>query len=73
MKISHISQNVITDFLYDIKYLFIGDGVKNVEKFIRNFRPSLQMRLTFISHMVVDETSTPTSTPICHVRMSQDE
>ena len=64
----------ITDFLYHIKYMFIGDGVKNeVEKFIRNFRPALQMRLRFISHTVVDETSTPASTPICHVRMSQDE
>lgn len=64
----------ITDFLYHIKYMFIGDGVKNeVEKVIRNLRPALQMRLRFISHTNVDETPTPASTPICQVRMSQDE
>ena len=64
----------ITDFLYHIKYMFIGDGVKNeVEKVIRNLRPALQLRLRFISHTNVDETPTPASTPISQVRMSQDE
>ena len=52
----------ITDFLYHIKYMFVGDGVKNeVEKVIRNLKPPLQLRLRFISHTNVDET--PVNTP----------
>ncbi|KAL5016931.1 hypothetical protein ScPMuIL_006520 [Solemya velum] len=50
----------ITDFLYHIKYMFVGDGVKTeVEKLIRNLRPALQLRLRFISHINVDEATTP--------------
>ncbi|KAL3868089.1 hypothetical protein ACJMK2_040926 [Sinanodonta woodiana] len=50
----------IVDFLYHIKYMFVGDGVKNeVEKVIRNLRPALQLRLRFISHITVEEASTP--------------
>ncbi|XP_046366598.1 mediator of RNA polymerase II transcription subunit 23-like isoform X3 [Haliotis rufescens] len=46
----------ICDFLYHIKYMFIGDGVKHdVEKVIRNLRPALQLRLRFISHINVEE------------------
>ncbi|XP_041358001.1 mediator of RNA polymerase II transcription subunit 23-like [Gigantopelta aegis] len=48
----------ISDFLYHIKYMFVGDGVKNeVEKVIRNLRPALQLRLRFISHTNVEEVS----------------
>ncbi|KAH3697072.1 hypothetical protein DPMN_084557 [Dreissena polymorpha] len=54
--------DVITDFLYHIKYMFVGDGVKHdVDKVIRNLRPALQLRLRFISHTNVDET--PINTP----------
>ncbi len=36
---------------YHIKYMFVGDGVKNeVEKVIRSLRPALQLRLRYISH-----------------------
>jgi mediator of RNA polymerase II transcription subunit 23 len=46
----------ICDCLYHIKYMFIGDGVKNdVEKLICNLRPTLRVRLRFISHINVDE------------------
>lgn len=39
--------------------MFVGDGVKNdVEKIIRNLRPALQLRLRFISHINIEETST---------------
>ncbi|KAL8625637.1 hypothetical protein ACOMHN_043912 [Nucella lapillus] len=48
--------NPICDYLYHIKYMFVGDGVKNeVEKLNCNLRPSLRMRLRFISHINVDE------------------
>ncbi|ELT94621.1 hypothetical protein CAPTEDRAFT_178592 [Capitella teleta] len=48
----------ITDFLYHIKYMWVGDGVKHeVEKIIRNLRPAMRMRLRFISHHSKDETS----------------
>ncbi|KAK7495937.1 hypothetical protein BaRGS_00012927 [Batillaria attramentaria] len=47
----------ISDFLYHIKYMFVGDGVKNeVEKLICNLRPPLKLRLRFISHINMDET-----------------
>ena len=43
---------------YHIKYMFVGDGVKNeVEKVIRSLRPALQLRLRFISHINVEEVS----------------
>ncbi|KAL4235920.1 Mediator of RNA polymerase II transcription subunit 23 [Mactra antiquata] len=58
--------DIITDFLYHIKYMFVGDGVKSeVDKVIRTLRPALQMRLRFISHTNVDET--PVSTPVSMV------
>lgn len=48
----------ISDFLYHIKYMFVGDGVKNeVEKVIRNLRLPLQLRLQFISHHSKDESA----------------
>ncbi|XP_074643703.1 mediator of RNA polymerase II transcription subunit 23-like [Tubulanus polymorphus] len=48
----HLSyMDPISDFLYHIKYMFVGDGVKtDVEKIIRNYRPALQLRLRFIAH-----------------------
>ena len=43
-------------YRYHIKYMFVGDGVKNeVEKLICNLRPALKLRLRFISHINVDE------------------
>ena len=49
--------NAITDLLYHMKYMFIGDGIKNdVEQIIRRLRPALQMRLRFIAGHGKDET-----------------
>ncbi|KAK7100374.1 mediator of RNA polymerase II transcription subunit 23-like isoform X2 [Littorina saxatilis] len=46
----------ICDFLYHIKYMFVGDGVKNeVEKVICNLRPAVKLRLRFISHINVED------------------
>lgn len=57
--------DAITDFLYHIKYMFVGDGVKNeVEKLIRNFRQPLQVRLRFISHINIEEAMTPLAQPM---------
>ncbi|XP_064625436.1 mediator of RNA polymerase II transcription subunit 23-like [Lineus longissimus] len=53
----------ISDFLYHIKYMFVGDSVKNeVEKVIRNLRPAFQKRLRFISHHSKEEAQAPTPT-----------
>ncbi|XP_065256409.1 mediator of RNA polymerase II transcription subunit 23 isoform X7 [Emys orbicularis] len=42
----------ICDFLYHMKYMFTGDSVKDqVEKIICNLRPSLKLRLRFITHI----------------------
>lgn len=56
----------ISDFLYHVKYMFIGDLVKNeVEKFIRTLRPALQLRLRFISHInIPEEALTPLAPPM---------
>ena len=57
----------VCDYLYHIKYMFVGDGVKNeVEKLICNLRPALKLRLRFISHINVDESSDPAT------RLSRD-
>ncbi|XP_066992222.1 mediator of RNA polymerase II transcription subunit 23 isoform X2 [Anabrus simplex] len=46
----------ICDLLYHIKYMFVGDLMKNeVEAIIRKLRPALQMRLRFISHLNIEE------------------
>ncbi|KPI96136.1 PREDICTED: mediator of RNA polymerase II transcription subunit 23 [Papilio xuthus] len=46
----------ICDLLYHIKYMFVGDIMKNeVENVIRKLRPALQMRLRFITHLNVDQ------------------
>ncbi len=38
--------------------MFTGDSVKNeVERSIRNLRPSLQKRLRFITHINIDESN----------------
>lgn len=48
----------IHDFRYHIKYMFVGDMLKDAtEAIIRRLRPELQMRLRFISHLSVDEIS----------------
>jgi len=44
---------------YHIKYMFVGDMMKNeVECIIRRLRPALQMRLRFIAHINIDEIHT---------------
>ncbi|KAH0954985.1 hypothetical protein HN011_002731 [Eciton burchellii] len=49
----------ICDLLYHIKYMFVGDMMKNeVECIIRRLRPALQMRLRFIAHINIDEIHT---------------
>ena len=54
----------ITDFLYHIKYMFVGDGIKNeVEKVICKLRPALQLRLRFISYHSKDENTAPVQAP----------
>ncbi|GFG29793.1 hypothetical protein Cfor_03295 [Coptotermes formosanus] len=46
----------ICDLLYHIKYMFVGDLMKNeVECIIRRLRPALQMRLRFIAHLNIEE------------------
>lgn len=51
--------DTITDFLYHIKYMFVGDGVKTeVEKLIETLRPALQMRLRYISFHVREDGGT---------------
>ncbi|CAH1789085.1 unnamed protein product [Owenia fusiformis] len=63
----------ICDFLYHIKYMFIGDGIKNeIEKLIKNYRPPLQLRLRFICFAKEDATPTqPEPKPIATKRKSQ--
>ncbi|XP_037867967.1 mediator of RNA polymerase II transcription subunit 23 [Bombyx mori] len=49
----------ICDLLYHIKYMFVGDTLKNeVENVIRKLRPALQMRLRFITHLNVEQINT---------------
>ncbi|XP_020291253.1 mediator of RNA polymerase II transcription subunit 23 [Pseudomyrmex gracilis] len=49
----------ICDLLYHIKYMFVGDTMKNeVECIIRRLRPALQMRLRFIAHINIEEIHT---------------
>lgn len=46
----------ICDLLYHIKYMFVGDTMKSeVESVIRKLRPSLKMRLRFITHLNVEQ------------------
>lgn len=46
----------ICDFLYHIKYIHVGNIIKNEsEAIIKRLRPALQMRLRFISHFNVEE------------------
>lgn len=52
----------ICDLLYHIKYMFIGDSMKaDLEAVIRRLRPSLQMRLRFITHLNIEEIAIETS------------
>lgn len=49
----------ICDLLYHIKYMFVGDFMKNeVETIIRRLRPALQIRLRFIAHLNIEEIGT---------------
>lgn len=46
----------VCDLLYHIKYMFIGNLIKNeVDSIIRRLRPALQMRLRFIAHLNIEE------------------
>ncbi|XP_014240192.1 mediator of RNA polymerase II transcription subunit 23 [Cimex lectularius] len=47
----------ITDLLYHIKYMFVGDTMKmEAETVIRRLRPALQVRLRFIANHQIEET-----------------
>lgn len=51
--------DTICDLLYHIKYMFTGDAVKKeIERCIRNFKPKLQFRLRFITHLNIAEAKT---------------
>ncbi|XP_022090298.1 mediator of RNA polymerase II transcription subunit 23-like isoform X2 [Acanthaster planci] len=48
-----IHMDVICDFLYHIKYMFAGDGIKaDTDRVIKSLRPAWQLRLRFISRGV---------------------
>ncbi|KAF8792022.1 Mediator of RNA polymerase II transcription like protein [Argiope bruennichi] len=48
--------DAVCDLLYHIKYMFIGDAIKNeIEKSIRNLRPAIQRKLRFITHLNIEE------------------
>ncbi|KAF6735810.1 Mediator of RNA polymerase II transcription subunit 23 [Oryzias melastigma] len=55
----HLSyMDPICDFLYHIKYMYTGDSVKEqVEKIIMTLRPAMKLRLRFITHSSMIETS----------------
>ncbi|GFU50837.1 mediator of RNA polymerase II transcription subunit 23 [Trichonephila clavipes] len=51
--------DAVCDLLYHIKYMFIGDAIKNeIEKSIRNLRPAIQRKLRFITHLNIEEGTT---------------
>ncbi|XP_058805221.1 mediator of RNA polymerase II transcription subunit 23-like isoform X2 [Phymastichus coffea] len=54
---SHLKHmNPICDLFYHIKYMFVGDAMKNeLDCIIRRLRPALQMRLRFIVHLNLEE------------------
>ncbi|XP_014210874.1 mediator of RNA polymerase II transcription subunit 23 isoform X1 [Copidosoma floridanum] len=54
---THLKQmDPVCDLLYHIKYMFIGNLMKNeVDCIIRRLRPALQMRLRFIAHLNIEE------------------
>lgn len=55
----------ICDFLYHMKYMFIGDYIKEqVEKIICNLRPALKVRLRFINHSIKMEAAAVPSQPV---------
>uniref|UniRef100_A0A8C5NER4 Mediator of RNA polymerase II transcription subunit 23 n=1 Tax=Gouania willdenowi TaxID=441366 RepID=A0A8C5NER4_GOUWI len=48
----------ICDFLYHIKYMYTGDSVKDqVEKIIMSLRQAMKLRLRFITHSSLTDTS----------------
>jgi mediator of RNA polymerase II transcription subunit 23 len=55
----------ICDLLYHLKYMFVGDIMKNeLETIIRRLRPALQMRLRFITRLNVEEIGTDQQNPV---------
>ncbi|RXG52381.1 Mediator of RNA polymerase II transcription subunit 23 [Armadillidium vulgare] len=56
-------QDAICDLLYHIKYMFTGDTIKNdIEDLIKSLRPSLKLRLRFITHSSIEDIESITST-----------
>ncbi|XP_037947513.1 mediator of RNA polymerase II transcription subunit 23-like [Teleopsis dalmanni] len=46
----------ICDFLYHIKYIYVGNFIKNEsEAIIKRLRPTLQLRLRFITHLNLED------------------
>ncbi len=44
--------DAICDILYHVKYQFTGDSIKvDAERFVKELRPALQLRLRFITGM----------------------
>jgi hypothetical protein len=50
-EVSHLRHmDAICDILYHVKYQFTGDSIKvDAERFVKELRPALQLRLRFIS------------------------
>jgi len=45
--------DAICDILYHVKYQFTGDSIKvDAERFVKELRPALQLRLRFITGML---------------------
>ena len=50
-EVTHLRHmDAICDILYHVKYQFTGDSIKvDAERFVKELRPALQLRLRFIS------------------------
>lgn len=48
--------DTICDFLYHIKYIYVGNVIKNEsEAIIKRLRPELQKRLRFVTHLNIED------------------
>lgn len=54
-------EDTICDLLYHMKYMYVGDGIRNeTDRIIPQLRQSLQHKLRYISHQQMDgSTSIP--------------
>ena len=44
--------DTICDFFYHIKYMFVGDSIKqDIHHYVANLRPVLRNRMQFIAHV----------------------